>query len=62
MLQFFSVPLMLTKVIALILISIEIFSIDESYRAVYTYGLWAAFKRAVGRAKEIKTDIDGFKN
>jgi hypothetical protein len=62
MLTFFSVPLMLTKVIALILISIEIFSIDESYRAVHTYGLWHAFKRAVGRAKEIKTDIDGLKD
>jgi hypothetical protein len=62
MLQFFSVPLMLTKVIALILISIEIFSIDESYRAVHTYGLWSAFKKAVGRAKEIKLDIDGLKD
>lgn len=62
MLQFFSVPLMLTKIIALILISIEIFSIDENYRAVHQYGLWHAFKRAVGRAKEIKKDIDGIKD
>ena len=62
MLQFFSVPLMLTKIIALILISIKIFSIDENYRAIHQYGLWHAFKRAVGRAKEIKKDIDGIKD
>ena len=61
-LQFFSVPLMLTKIIALILISIEVFSIDENYRAIHKYGLWYAFKKAVGRAKEIKKDIDGLKD
>lgn len=60
LIQFFSIPYLLTKVVGLILVSVEIFSIDENYRAVKQYGLWHAFKRLVGRAKEIKDEIEEF--
>jgi hypothetical protein len=55
---FFTVPLMLTKVIALTLASIEIYSIDENIKAVKGTGLWAAFKRLTSRAKDIKKDVN----
>jgi hypothetical protein len=57
-LQFFSVPLMLTKVLALILVSIEVMSINENYKAVKGLDLWQAMKNLFARAKEIKKDID----
>jgi Zn-dependent protease with chaperone function len=56
--SFFTVPLMLTKVIALTLASIEIYSIDENIKAVKGTGLWTAFKRLTSRAKDIKKDVD----
>ena len=43
-LQFFSVPLMLTKILSLVLCGIDI---------------WSAFKNLLQRSKEIKNDIDG---
>ena len=55
---FFTVPLMLTKVIALTLASIEIYSIDENIKAVKGTGLWSAFKRLTSRAKDIKKDVN----
>lgn len=58
--QFFAVEFLLTKVVALVLASIEVFSMDENYRAVRTYGLWHAFKRLVGRAKDVKSELDNF--
>jgi len=57
-LQFFSVPLMLTKVLALILVSIEVMSINENYKAVKGLDLWQAMKNLFARAKDIKKDID----
>lgn len=57
-LQFFSVPLMLTKVLSLILVSIEVMSINENYKAVKGLDLWQAMKNLFARAKEIKQDID----
>jgi len=64
--HFFAVEYLLTKIVALVLSSIEVFSMDENYRAVNKYGLWHAFKRLVGRAKDVKSelkdfDIDNFK-
>lgn len=56
--QFFTVPLMLTKVVSLTLVSIEVFSIDENIRAVKGTGLWEAFKKLTARAKDVKSDID----
>jgi len=57
-LQFFSVPLMLTKILSLILVSIEVMSINENYRAVKGLDLWDAMKNLFSRAKEIKRDIN----
>ena len=57
--KFFSVPLMLTKILALVLCSIETLSISENYKAVKGIDIWSAFKNLLQRSKEIKTDIDG---
>lgn len=57
-LQFFSVQLLLTKVLALILVSIEVMSINENYKAVKGLDLWQAMKNLFARAKDIKKDID----
>jgi hypothetical protein len=58
-LQFFSVPLMLTKVLSLVLVSIEAISISENYKAVKGIDIWSALKNLLHRSKEIKQDIDG---
>ena len=58
-LKFFSVPLMLTKILSLVLCSIEVISISENYKAVKGIDIWSAFKNLLQRSKEIKNDIDG---
>lgn len=58
-LTFFSVPLMLTKILSLVLCSIEVISISENYKAVKGIDIWSAFKNLLQRSKEIKSDIDG---
>jgi Bacteriophage holin family len=58
-LTFFSVPLMLTKILSLVLVSIEVISISENYKAVKGIDIWSAFKNLLQRSKEIKSDIDG---
>jgi hypothetical protein len=65
--QVWTIPHLLTKVVGLVLASVEIFSIDENYRAIKKYGLWDAAKRLLSRAKEAKKeikdfDLDDFKN
>jgi hypothetical protein len=57
--KFFSVPLMLTKILSLVLCSIEVISISENYKAVKGIDIWSAFKQLLRRSKEIKQDIDG---
>ena len=59
--KLFSVPFLLTKMVALTLISIEVFSIDENIKAVNKIGLFDAFKRLLARSKEVKNDIDKIK-
>jgi hypothetical protein len=59
LLQFFSVPLMLTKILSLVLVSIEAISISENYKAVKGIDIWSALKNLFARAKEIKTDLNG---
>lgn len=58
-LQFFSVPLMVTKILSLVLVSIEVMSISENYKAVKGIDLWQAMKNLLTRAKSIKQNIDG---
>ena len=57
--KFFSVPLMLTKILSLILVSIEVMSINENYKAVKGIDIWQGMKNLFARAKEIKTDLNG---
>lgn len=59
--QFFTVPLLATKMVALTLISIELFSIDENFRAVKKKGFWDYFKELSARAKQIKDETDKLK-
>jgi hypothetical protein len=61
-LQFFSVDLLLTKILALILVSIEVMSINENYKAVKGLDLWQAMKNLFSRAKDIKKDLDEIRN
>ena len=58
-LTFFSVPLMLTKILSLVLCSIECISINENIKAVNGLDIWSSFKNLLQRSKEIKKDIDG---
>ena len=60
-LTFFSVPLMLTKILALVLCSIETLSISENIKAVKGIDLWQAMKLLFARARDIKQDIDTIK-
>jgi hypothetical protein len=60
--KFFSVPLMLTKILSLVLVSIETLSISENYKAVKGIDIWSAFKQLLQRSKEIKNDIDGVRH
>ncbi len=57
-LTFFSVPFMLTKVVALVLSSIEVMSINESYKQVKNIDLWSVLKNLLARSAEIKNDIN----
>jgi hypothetical protein len=57
-LQFFSVDLLFTKGLALILVSIEVMSINENYKAVKGLDLWQAMKNLFARAKDIKKEVD----
>jgi len=60
--KFFSVPLMLTKILALILISIETMSINENYIQIRGISIWDSMKSLFARAKEIKNDINGIRS
>ena len=56
---FFSVELLTTKILALVLVSVEVISINENYKAVKGIDLWASLKNLFARAKEVTQD---FKN
>lgn len=58
-LTFFSVELLTTKILALVLVSIEVISINENYKAVKNIDLWQSLKNLFARAKEVAQD---FKN
>lgn len=54
----FSQELVVTKIIALTLLSIEAVSINENFKQVRGVSLWDAMKKMVSRAKEVKEDVD----
>lgn len=60
-LTFFSVPFMLTKVVALVLASIEVMSINESWKQVKNIDLWTSLKNLLARSAEINDDIKKIK-
>ena len=60
-LTFFSVPFMLTKVVALVLSSIEVMSINENYKVVKGIDLWQSMKLLFARAKEVKDNLNKLK-
>ena len=57
--SFFSIEMLTTKVLALTLVSIEVISINENYKAVKQIDLWQSLKNLFSRAKEVTQD---FKN
>ena len=62
-LTFFSVEFMLTKVVALVLASIEVMSINENYKVISNKNLdlWQSMKLLFARAKDIKEDLNKIK-
>ncbi len=60
-LTFFSVPLMLTKILALVLASIEVMSINENFKVVKGIDIWQSMKLLFARAKEVKDDLNKLK-
>ena len=60
--KFFSVELMLTKILSLVLVSIEVMSINENYFSIRQISIWQAMKSLFARAKEIKNDINGIRS
>mgnify|MGYP003627603362 FL=1 len=60
-LSFFSIELLTTKILALVLVSIEVISINENYKAIYQKDLWDALKNLFARAKEVTSDFKNIK-
>jgi hypothetical protein len=44
--------------LSLVLVSIEVVSINENYKAVKGIDLWISAKNLITRAKELKNDAD----
>lgn len=59
--NWFSADFFFTKIIALVLIVIELTSIKENFEAAYNKDIWKLFKSIIRRAKEIETDISDLK-
>jgi hypothetical protein len=53
---------MFTKILSLILVSIECISINENYIAIRGISIWDSMKNLFSRAKEIKNDINGIRH
>lgn len=60
-LKFFSVPLLVTKITALTLCSIELISISENYKIIYGLNIWQSLKNLLKRGAELKDDVDKIK-
>ena len=59
--SFFSIEMLVTKVLALTLVSIEVVSINENYKAIYGKDIWSALKNLFARAKEVTQDFKNIK-
>lgn len=56
--QHFTIQFMFTKLVAILLIFIELVSIKENIEAALKIDVWKMLKNLLNRAKEIKEDID----
>ena len=56
-LTFFSVELLITKILALVLVSIEVISLNENIKAVKGIDIWDSLKNLFRRAKEVTQDF-----
>ena len=56
-LAFFSVELLITKILALVLVSIEVISINENIKSVNGLDIWTSLKNLFARAKEVTQDF-----
>lgn len=54
--QFFSIEYLVTKVFSLVLVTIEVVSINENYKAIYGKDLYSTLKLMFRRAKEITSE------
>jgi hypothetical protein len=59
--KWFSISFFATKVCAILLIFIESVSIKENFEKATGLDVWSLFKKALGRANEIKDSILDFK-
>lgn len=57
----FSIQFMFTKVVAIVLIFIELVSIKENIEEALKIDIWKMLKNLLNRAKEVKTDINEIK-
>lgn len=55
--HWFSTELIFTKVIALVLVVVELTSVKENFEAAYKKDLWKLLKNIISRTKEISGDI-----
>ena len=56
-LTFFSVELLITKILALVLVSIEVISLNENIKAVKGIDIWDSLKNLFARAKEVTQEF-----
>jgi hypothetical protein len=54
----FSIKFMFTKLVAIVLIFIELVSIKENIEEALKIDIWKLLKNTLNRAKEIKTDLN----
>lgn len=57
----FSTKFLFTKLVAIILVFIELVSIKENIEEALNIDIWKLLKNLIRRAKEVKTDIDSLK-
>jgi multisubunit Na+/H+ antiporter MnhG subunit len=57
---FISMDLFLTKIVACVLVFIELQSMNESYTIINGYSLWDKMKEMLKRGKDFKGEIENF--
>jgi len=60
--QFFSIDMLTTKILSLVLVSIEVVSINENIKAIRGVDLYTTLKLLFRRAKEITSEYKDINN